>query len=189
MADQQTQAAIEAGASDSDIALIRDLKRRAADFEAQRQELIALGPAIARSGDNALMLEYGQLVARADSLKGKITTGLRLIDQAIAAVKNVIGISGMRTLGDLGVWFLPAAGIAVIIAALGFWVNDWLKFKARARSQLQLQQQLIEGGTAPAAAAREAAQVYGTTGSNWLLWIALAGVAAIGINYASKALR
>ncbi len=65
----------------------------------------------------------------------------------------------MRTLGDLGVWFLPAAGIAVIIGALGFWINDWLKFKARARSQLQLQQQLIEGGTAPAAAAREPAQL------------------------------
>lgn len=189
MADQQTQAAIEAGATDSDIALIRDLKTRAAEFEAQRLQLVAMGPAIARSGDNALMLEYGQLVARADSLKSKITTGLRLIDQAIAAVKSVVGISGMRTLGDLGVWFLPAAGIAIIIGALGFWITDWLKFKAKARSQLQLQQELIEGGTAPATAAREAAAVYGRQTSNWLLWIALAGAVIVGINYAAKAAK
>jgi len=189
MADQQTQAAIEAGASDTDIALIRDLKNRAAEFESQRQQLVAMGPAIARSGDNALMLEYGQLVARADSLKSKITTALNLIDQAIAAVKRVVGISGMRTLGDLGVWFLPAAGIAVIIGALGFWVTDWLKFKSKARSQLQLQQELIEGGTAPAAAAREAAQVYGRPATNWMLWLALAGAAIVGINYAMKAAK
>ena len=157
MAEAWQDAAAAAGASTSDLNLIATLRAKAATFSANRAELQRLGAELARkSNDYDLLVEYGRLAERATKIQTDVTTALRWADNSIKAVRGVIGLDGMAKLGDLGVWFLPAAGIAVVLGVIGYWTNDYLKFRVKASEVLRIQRELESEGMDTAAAAREA---------------------------------
>lgn len=187
--DAQIIAARESGASDSDLSIIANLKERAREFEAARLELTRMGPAVARTNDYDLMVEYGELVNRADSIKSKIATAMQAIDSSIRWARGTFGVSGMATLSSLGlVWFLPAAVIAAAIAVIGYWINDYMKFSQRFDQQARIASELQAQGMDPSEANRQAAAAVAATapagfftglGGNIAIWAALLLVGAL----------
>ena len=160
----QIEAAVSAGATASDISLIQNLKDRAAEFETARLELVRLGPAVARTNDYELLMEYGRLTARADSIKAKITAATKAIDNAISWGRATFGSEGMSSLSSLGlVWFLPAAVITAAVAVIGYWLSDYFKFARRFTEQNRIAVDLVAQGMAPAEAQRQAAEAVAAT--------------------------
>lgn len=184
--DAYLQAARDSGAADADLSLIENLRQRAAEFEMYYQDLLGKGAAIARSGDNAMMQEYGDLIARAETIREKITAATSAIDKAIGWARGTFGSAGMNQLSSLGlVWFLPAAVITAAVAVIGYWVNDYVKFARRFAEQQRIAADLAARGMDPAEANRQAAAAVAETVPGWfggsgtskvLLWAALLGV-------------
>ena len=159
----KVEAARQAGASEQDLSMIGELVARAQDFEAARQELMRMGAAVARTGDNALMQEYGDLVARADSIRSKIDAATQALDSAIAWARGTFGVSGMQTLAELGAWFLPIAAITAATAVLGYWISDYVKFSRRFNEQQRIARELQAAGADPVTAQRQAAESVAAT--------------------------
>lgn len=182
----QEDAARDAGASERDLSIIGNLKTRAAEFEAARQELVRMGPAIARTNDYDLMVQYGELVNRADSIKSKINTAMSVIDRSIQMARAAFGSAGMSALSDLGVvWFLPVAVVTAATAVIGYWLTDYLKFSERFKQQARIASELEARGLDPVEAQRQAAEAVAATAPGWFsaftgktaLW---AGVLLVG---------
>lgn len=151
-------AARAAGASESDLAAIVRLKQLAAQFEAYRLELVRRGPAVAKTNDYNLMVEYGRLVERADSIKAMVTKALAAIDSAFRAARSALGLGGLRAVSSLGfVWLIPVAIIAAAVAGLGYWISDYLKFARRFDEQQRIADELTAAGMSPIEANRQAA--------------------------------
>ena len=159
VATADVDAARAAGASSSDLALISKLKAYAAQFTAYRQDLQRRGPAIARTNDYDLMVEYGRLVDRADYIQEKVTAALAAIDSAFRTARSALGLDGLRALSALGVvWLIPVAVIAAAVALIGYWITDYLKFVKRDDARQQIVAQLTAAGMSPIEANRQAAE-------------------------------
>lgn len=165
----QVQAAQDAGASPSDVSQLQRLKDRVAEFLSARQHLLEIGPAVARSDDEQLMAEYGELLERADFLESKISAATSAVDQVIRWGRGALGLDGVRELGQLGVvWFLPATVIAGAVALIGYWLADYAKFARKFREQQRIAEQLRQQGVDPAEAERQAAAAVAQTVPSWL---------------------
>ena len=158
--DPHIMAAREYGASSSDVSMLANFKSRVAEFQAARGELQKIGAAIARTNDMEAWRQYGELVARADSIESKVTAALRAIDSTLSAARAAIGLDGVRALAGLGfVWVLPIAIIAAALAVLGYWLSDYAKFAARYREQQRVASDLVAQGVDPIEAQRQASAV------------------------------
>ena len=158
--DPHVVAATQYGASSSDISMLRTFKQRVAEFQAARGELQKIGAAIARTNDMQAWREYGELVARSESIESKVTAALRAIDASLAAVRAAVGLDGLRALSALGiVWLIPVAIIAAALAVLGYWLADYAKFAARYREQQRVASELVAQGVDPIEAQRQASTV------------------------------
>lgn len=162
-------AARDAGASEDELALIRNLKGRVADFQAARASLQALGAQVAKSNDYDTLIEYGELVNRADSIQSKIESVTQAIDKAMAWARATFGRQGMQDLSDLGIaWFIPVAAIGAALALIGYFLNDYAKFVARFREQQRIAGELVAAGADPASAQQQAARAVASTSPGWL---------------------
>jgi len=164
VSDEQARAAEAAGATAGDLDLIARLKLRAQDFELARRELQRMGPAIARTNDTALLMEYGRLVERSDRIKSQISAATGAIDKAISWARAALGELSHAELGALGVvWLLPGAVILTALAVIGYWLADYRKFSMRFNEQARIAGELVAGGMDPAAANLEAGRAVAAT--------------------------
>jgi hypothetical protein len=148
------------GASKADLTLLEQFRNRVETFQRSRAELQTIGAQIARTNDMTAWKEYGELVARADSIETKVTAALRAIDSAIAQGRAALGLEGMRALAGLGiVWLIPAAVILAALGVLGYWLADYAKFRARYSEQQRVAGELVAQGVDPIEAQRQASAV------------------------------
>lgn len=172
--DATLEAAAQVGATPSDLDLIAQLQERVGVFQMSRAELQRLGAAVAATTDNDLWQQYGDLVARADSLESTIQGALDAVDSAIRYAKNALGLGAVRRLGGLGiVWLIPVAIIAAAIAALGYWLTDFAKVRARILQQQSIAQQLQAAGVDAAEANRQASAAVAASQPSGILDTAL----------------
>jgi hypothetical protein len=158
--DPHILAAQQYGASSSDISMLSTFKARVAEFMAARANLQSIGAAIARTNDMQAWKEYGELVARSESIQSKVTAAMNAIDASLRAVRAAVGLDGLRALSSLGiVWLIPVAIIAGALAVLGYWLSDYAKFAARYREQQRVASELVAQGVDPIEAQRQASQV------------------------------
>lgn len=167
MTAAQVQAAEEAGASEFELGQIFSLKERAAEFAAAFDALLSWEQQIAGTD---LEPEYQRLVDRGFSLHDTVTEVMAQIDSALGWVRGVFGLEGLRATGTLGlVWFIPLAAIAAALAALSFWLNDYIKFSKRFTEQQRIARELEAQGVAPVEAQRQAAAAVAATAPSGFL--------------------
>lgn len=148
----------QAGASESDLEVIRQFKERAQDFALSEANLHKLGVAVARMGDAELEKEYGDLVARADWIRSKIQAVTQAIDNAIRTAKSILGLQGLNAVGQLGAWFIPIAVIVGAVAIIGYWLADYAKFVRKLQEREQIAADLVAQGVDPQAAELQASR-------------------------------
>ena len=170
------QAAIAAGATSQDIALIRALKTKAAEFERHRLDIQSLAAAAFRANDYDLSVELGRALESADSLKGKIQWTVSAVDSAVAKWRELTGGPALAALPAL---LLPV-GIAALIGAMSYWIADAVKLKARATARLRLQREFEQAGDPPDVAASKAAAIVKAQEPAAIpAWVMLGGLALL----------
>lgn len=160
MSDSQVQAAIAAGATGEDLSTIQRFKQRAAEFADEKRDLIRVGALVAKTNDEKLLLEYADLVNRSDGIQSKVMAATTAIDDGIKWARDQLGLSGLRTLGALGLW--PVVVMGVVLGAstiLGKWLLDARNFKRRVQERMRVRDELIAGGATPQEATRQAADL------------------------------
>lgn len=166
MTAEQIAAAEESGASDFELAQIFSLKQRAQEFAQAFDTLLSWRAQVVGTD---LEAEYSALVDRGFSLEQTVQTVMAQIDAALGWVRNVIGLNGLQAVGALGlVWLIPLAAIAAALAAIGFWLNDYMKFAKRFAEQQRIARELEAQGIAPVEAQRQAAAAVSATAPGFL---------------------
>lgn len=150
----ENEALKQGGASDDDIGLIENFKRRVAEFNQVFNALLSSGP----PKDPALLNEYNSLISRGQTIRNTVGTVMDGINKAVTWAKATFGLNAING-GQLGwFWLIPVAGITATLAVIGKYISDAYMFgeKNKAFKDLTEKQKMT-----PQQAASVIQQTYG----------------------------